>query len=296
MSYAIIGLGKWGKNLIKEFSKLEEISYCYTKGNQKNIRWLKKNFPKVKYVDSLTPIFMDTKISSVIIATPIKSHYSLSLSALKHGKNVFVEKPLGTTLRQCSSLIKVAKKQNLKLFVGHIFLYHPIFIKIKKLIQNDPIVYFDSSWEKYGTFNEDIGLNLLTHQFSIITSLLGTPQKIILHKQPSKLLEKNLVCLDMNFKKNIQARVLTNRLSSKKRFLITILTKNNIYIWENNELYKFDKIKKTFKLFFRSKITPLEIECKEFVNYINGNFALFNNTKQALIAIKLLKQTTLQKI
>ena len=93
-------------------------------------------------------------------------------------------------------------------------------------------------------------MNLLTHQFSIITSLLGTPQKIILHNQPSKKLEKNLVCLDMNFKKNIQARVLTNRLSSKKRFLITILTKNNIYIWENDELYKFDKIKKTFKLFF----------------------------------------------
>ena len=114
---------------MQEFSKLEEISYCYTKGNQKNIRWLKKNFPKVKYVDSLMPIFMDTKISSVIIATPIKSHYSLSLSALKHGKNVFVEKPLGTTLRQCTSLIKVAKKQNLKLFVGHIFLYHPVFIR-----------------------------------------------------------------------------------------------------------------------------------------------------------------------
>jgi predicted dehydrogenase len=296
MTYAIIGLGRWGKNLMQEFSKLEEISYCYTKGNQKNIRWLKKNFPKVKYVDSLMPIFMDTKINSVIIATPIQSHYSLSLSALKHGKNVFVEKPLGTTLRQCTSLIKVAKKQNLKLFVGHIFLYHPVFIKIKKLIQNDPIVYFDSSWEKYGTFNEDIGLNLLTHQFSIITSLLGIPQKIILHKQSSKLLEKNLVCLDMKFKKNIQARVLTNRLSSKKRFLITILTKNNVYIWENNELYKFDKIKKTFKLFFRSKITPLEIECREFVNYINGNFTLFNNTKQALTAIKLLKQTTLQKI
>ena len=69
------------------------------------------------------------------------------------------------------------------------------------------------------------------------------------------------------------------------------MTKNNIYIWENDELYKFDKIKKNFKLIFRSKITPVEIECKEFVNYVNSNIVLFNNTKQALTAIKLLKET-----
>lgn len=293
MSYAIIGLGSWGKNLIKEFSKLEKISYCCTTGNKNNIQWLKKNFPNIKHVTSLNPILTDKEISSVIIATPIESHYSLSLLALKHGKNVFVEKPLSTSIKQCSSLIKFAKKQNLSLFVGHIFLYHPVFRKITKLIKNDPIVYFDSIWEKCGTFDEDIGLNLVSHEFSIMLSLIGKPKKIVLQKQPSKLLEKHYIRLDAFFSKSIQSHIVINRLSNHKQFFNTICTRKNVYIWENNELYKFDKSKKIFKLLFSSKNTPLELECKEFINSVKIKSKSYENVEKALQTIKLLKQSKL---
>ena len=40
----IIGMGKWGKNLIKEFSNFAEISICATNGNQENINWIQKNY------------------------------------------------------------------------------------------------------------------------------------------------------------------------------------------------------------------------------------------------------------
>ena len=41
---AIIGIGKWGKNLIAEFSQYFKIKYCYSKGDKSNIRWIKKNY------------------------------------------------------------------------------------------------------------------------------------------------------------------------------------------------------------------------------------------------------------
>ncbi|KEQ56272.1 hypothetical protein SCCGRSA3_00276, partial [Marine Group I thaumarchaeote SCGC RSA3] len=44
----IIGMGKWGKNLIKEFSNFAEIPICVTNGNKENIKWIQKYFPKTK--------------------------------------------------------------------------------------------------------------------------------------------------------------------------------------------------------------------------------------------------------
>ena len=46
----IIGLGKWGKNLLREFSNVSCVTKCHTRGNQKNIIWLRRNYPKVVHI------------------------------------------------------------------------------------------------------------------------------------------------------------------------------------------------------------------------------------------------------
>jgi len=39
---AIVGMGRWGKNLIRDFSKLSKVKTCVTTGNRKNMMWLRK--------------------------------------------------------------------------------------------------------------------------------------------------------------------------------------------------------------------------------------------------------------
>ena len=74
----IVGIGKWGKNLLKEFSKISSISTSVTKGNHDNIRWLKTNYPKIKSSKNYSDILQDENIGAVIIATPIKTHFKLA--------------------------------------------------------------------------------------------------------------------------------------------------------------------------------------------------------------------------
>ena len=38
----IIGIGNWGKNLIRDASKISYVKKCSSQGNPKNINWLKK--------------------------------------------------------------------------------------------------------------------------------------------------------------------------------------------------------------------------------------------------------------
>ena len=92
LNFGIIGIGNWGKNLIRDLSKYGHIEKCSSTGSQNNIRWVKNNYPSVKYVSDKNKIFNDNKINVVVISTPIKTHYSLVKKALLAKKHVFVEK------------------------------------------------------------------------------------------------------------------------------------------------------------------------------------------------------------
>ena len=72
-----LGIGNWGKNLVRELSKIHCIKKCSSNDNLKNIRWLKKNYPSIQYVSDSKEIFADKEINAVIIATPINTHYKL---------------------------------------------------------------------------------------------------------------------------------------------------------------------------------------------------------------------------
>ena len=64
---ALIGLGNWGKILLNEFSKKAYVSNCITKGNLKNISWLRKNYPKIKYSKKDLLIFYKRNLNNELI-------------------------------------------------------------------------------------------------------------------------------------------------------------------------------------------------------------------------------------
>mgnify|MGYP003994117809 CR=1 FL=1 len=90
---AIIGIGNWGKNLVRDFSKISDIKKCTSNGNIQNIEWLKKNYPSIDYVNNHKEIFNDEEINAVIISTPIKTHYTL-VKKHYYQKNMFSLKSL----------------------------------------------------------------------------------------------------------------------------------------------------------------------------------------------------------
>ena len=127
---AIVGLGKWGKILLSEFSKHSEIIYAVTKGDE-NKSWLKENFPQIIHTTDLKSV-LNSDIDGIIIATPPSLHYQQSKSSLAKGKHVFVEKPPAKSAKEAEELLKLAKSKNLALFVDHVFLFDESFIRFKK--------------------------------------------------------------------------------------------------------------------------------------------------------------------
>jgi len=275
---AVIGIGRWGKNLVREFSKFAIISKCVNQGNLENIRWLNSNYPEIPVTANIEDVLNDPKIDAIVIATPINTHYKIIKNALESGKHVFVEKPMTQTTTQADNLIKIAKRNNLSLFVGYVFLHNQIFKKIQKINEKESIININFDWQKFGTFNENIFENLLSHDLSIILKLFGMPKKFNLLNTFSSITDIDSFSLQLEYTKNRKCFINTNRLSNTKKKTITFFTTKNLYIWDNEILLKLDKKSKSFKIFYEIKQSPLYCECKNFISTMN------NNTDSAFLA------------
>ena len=272
---AIVGIGRWGKNLIREFSKLSKVKFCLTTGNKENLNWLKKNYPDVIPTTQISDILNDSTIDALVIATPIKTHYMLVKKTLESKKHVFVEKPLAKSTPEINDLIKIAKKNERTLFVGHIFLYNEIFKKLKHILKTEPIKHAIFQWKKLGTFDEDIFENLLSHDLSLNLILFGMPKKIQLIRKFGLLTPIDDFSLELHFTKTRKSEITIDRTAHYKKKTVMIRTKKNSYIWDDNELLKFDKMSESYKKIFQTKNTPLYLECKEFIKQINAkNFSI----------------------
>lgn len=289
-SLALIGIGRWGKNLLREFDKVADVRYVYHRGDKENSKWLKENYPDIKTADSYEKVLADPVIDAIVIATPIKTHYELAKKALLAGKHVFVEKPITDNVKQAQELVKIAAKQKRILFVGHIFSYHPVLAKIKRLTQHEPFKHANFVWNKWGTFNEDLMLNLGCHDIAIALDLLGTPIKVEVLENRNIVSTSDIVFTRLSFKGGKSATIYINRASNFKNKTVTLVTAKNVYSWENDKLLKLDKKTNSLKLIYKSTKTPLEVECAEFIKCLQKNKKPHTSGEFGLGVVKVLSK------
>lgn len=290
MAIAIIGLGKWGKNLVREFSKLETVSFCVSEGNPENINWLRQHYPNITHTSDFDSILNNKTINSIVIATPIKTHYRLSLKSLKAGKHVFVEKTISDDSKKALKLLELARRKNLALFVGHIFRYHQIFEKIRIINKNEDIQFVKFDWTKLDSSSENIFLDLISHDLFLMNELFGTPKTVKLLNSTSLIDKNDIILMEIKFSKNKKCIVDVNRCFPIKRKTVTIKTKNNLFIWDDKKLYKFNNKTHLFEVHYESTKTPLEIECEEFLKTIDAPKKDFSNAKKAVKVLQILEK------
>jgi scyllo-inositol 2-dehydrogenase (NAD+) len=72
----------------------------------------------------------------VVSTTPEETHYPIALEALKAGKHVLLEKPMGLRLEEADELIETAKRNNLYLTIGYTKRFIPKYAFAKKCISD----------------------------------------------------------------------------------------------------------------------------------------------------------------
>ena len=286
---AIVGIGYWGKKLISEFSNIANIKFCYSQGNISNINWLHRNYPKIKFCKNFQDILNDSAIDGVVIASPIGTHFEYALKSLKSKKHVFIEKPISTTKKQGQTLLTIARKNNLEIFVGHIFLYHPVLSKLKKLMKKEKIDSIYLGWHRFGPFKEKLSLDLLSHYIIILKEFFNQPKKLIIKSKIGYVTNCDILSLHVKFQKKVNCVIELNRVSYHKQREIIIKSDKNLYKWEDDVLLKFSKKDEIFKEYFSSRLFPLQIECKKFLKNMTLKKKNYSNTEKSVQTVSIIQ-------
>lgn len=174
----VIGYGYWGPNLVRNFGELPDAKIVAVSDlNSARLSSLAARYPGVMLTDSARELINNPAVDAVVIATPVSTHFPLASEALRAGKHVLVEKPMGCTVEEASTLIDMAAARNLTLMVDHTFVYTGAVRKIRDMVTSGElgeIYYFDSMRINLGLFQHDVDVlwDLAVHDLSIMDFVL----------------------------------------------------------------------------------------------------------------------------
>jgi predicted dehydrogenase len=175
----VVGCGYWGPNLVRNFKGLPN---CTLKAmcdvSDARLRYLRSLYSDVEGVTDFEHLLNGVELDAVVVATPVKHHYSLAKASLLAGKHTLIEKPMAASSADCEELIEIAERAGLILMVGHTFLYSAPVRKIVDIVQAGDIGeirYINSRRLNLGLFQKDINVawDLAPHDISIILHILG---------------------------------------------------------------------------------------------------------------------------
>ena len=130
----IVGGGRWGKNLIRNFRELGVLEAVCDAQRAARLS-VRQAYPEVSVVSDLKSLLAIEAIRFIVVATPAETHGVIVREALKAGKDVFVEKPLCLDVDEALDLKKLAASLGRKVMVGHLLNYHPAFEKILAMVK-----------------------------------------------------------------------------------------------------------------------------------------------------------------
>ena len=147
MNILIIGLGSIGQRHLRNLKKIEPKAQFYALRkkyttpllNSKNkiIKGNIKNKYSLKYINNLEEIIKNTiKVDCAFVCTPTSHHVSQIIWLLKNDINCFVEKPLGSSLKNIKELEFLLKKKNkIITMIGFQLRFNPIIQYLENILK-----------------------------------------------------------------------------------------------------------------------------------------------------------------
>lgn len=241
---AVVGVGYWGKNLVRNFHALGALrALCDAQQSQEE--QYRRQYPDVPFYSSYDQVLADPDIRAVALATPAVSHYEMAKRALEAGKDVMVEKPLAVDVQHGAELVSLAKAKGRILMVGHILRYHPAVLKLQQLIRSGElgkINYVYSNRLNIGKIRseENILWSFAPHDISVILSLLNEmPTKVAC--QGSAYVTRDIVDVTLShfeFASGVQAHIFVSWLHPVKEQRLVVVGSEKMAVFDDGAQHK----------------------------------------------------------
>lgn len=298
---AVVGLGYWGPNWIRNFHSLQcarRLVACDL--SSERLAHVKNLYPSVQVTRNFEDVLHDSEVDGVVIATPVSTHYRMAKRCLEADKAVVVEKPLATSRAEAADLVRLARLRDRVLMAGHTFEYSAPVLKLRELIAGGEIgdvLYISSVRANLGLFQHDVNVawDLATHDISIILMLLGQmPESVACQGECHYRRDvEDVALITLHLPRNVIAFVHVSWLDPNKIRRTTIVGSRRMLVYDDTALQEKIRIYDRgvtvrpyydnygeFQYAYRygdihipriEEVEPIKLECEHFADCIRNN-------------------------
>jgi UDP-2-acetamido-3-amino-2,3-dideoxy-glucuronate N-acetyltransferase len=238
---AVVGSGYWGKNLVRNYHTLGALK-TVCDNSPLVLKSLQATYPDISVTTRYDDVLNDKGINGVVIALPAEMHYDYAVKALRHGIDVFVEKPLALKVDQAVELCDIAEKEDRILMVGHLLRYHSAFIKLQELIESGElgrIQYIYSNRLSLGKIRreENTLWSFAPHDISMILALCHeTPERV--YAYGANYLHSSLADVTtthLSFSSGINSHIFVSWLHPFKEQKLVVVADKKMAVFEDTQ-------------------------------------------------------------
>ncbi|MBA4062132.1 MAG: oxidoreductase [Isosphaera sp.] len=128
----------------------------------------------------------DPAVDAVFVLTNLETHLEYTELALKAGKHVLVEKPVGVTVGEIGRMRDAAAAKNLVCMPGHNYIYESGMMRTRELVENGDLGKITSAYVMYNIHHPEevakrypgVVRQILTHHSYILLYLVGRPVEL----------------------------------------------------------------------------------------------------------------------
>jgi predicted dehydrogenase len=273
---SVVGLGQMGVNHLNNLLNIKNINLIniYDKIKRREL----ENKYNTKFSENIKEVVNNS--DAIIIATPTTTHFKYFLECSKKIKNIFIEKPLVTNVKQFKKILQITKKKKINLKVGYIERYNPTIQLIKKILKKNKILNLDfirTNNRQNKIKDTNIIFDIMTHDIDLALYLSGDVKKIT----SSGLKNRNKIKFaisTLEHKNKCITRILSNSECAKRIRTLNITTEKN-YISANLLTREITITKKNFnvkssnleKKIYAPNKNALLMELKDFIKSCKKN-------------------------
>jgi predicted dehydrogenase len=249
MKFGIMGSGRAARHHSSALHKLK-IPFVVYGRNKESLNYFNKEF-KCRITSDIKNILNDPSIDFISVCTPAKFHYEHAERCLKARKNVVVEKPICTNVKDAEELIKLAKKMKLKLYTVFQNRFLDSVILVKKSLPRLGKIIFASAFvhghrnESYytkgkGSYDLDGGGALITqgiHYLDLLDYLMPIADiSSFKTRRVFNIESEDSISTNLKFKNGALGNIqVTNCANKEYPFRIEVVgTEGRIVIEDNN--------------------------------------------------------------
>jgi predicted dehydrogenase len=248
----VVGAGSLGFHHIRILRDLPGVSFAgFVETRAERAAEVEKELG-VRAHDSLDRL-LDAS-DAVVIVVPTSQHFAVASAAIERGKNIFIEKPITTTLEEADKLLERAREKGVLVQIGHIERFNQAVraalphVSKPRFIDSERLAPFSPRGSDVA-----VVLDLMIHDIDLLLTLVGSGAKEISAVGVPVLTPMlDIANARVTFTSGAVANITSSRISRER--------KRKIRIFQQNGYLSLDLAAGAGEFFrLRSDIDPLSV-------------------------------------